>query len=395
MAAAQTVRVQVILKGPAGDSLSNATIEVYTLPDSLLLQSHLSQGPPVVFMLKPNARYRINASAVGFETTGKTISAAGRSMAVTLELRLKNTSLATVTVVSKKPLLKQEDDKTIVDATELANSSTNGYEVLEKTPGVVVDQDGNVYLNSTTPATVYINGREMRMSTEDIAALLKSLPAGAISRIEILRTPSARYDAANSGGIVNVVLKKGVKTGTTGSVNVRFDQGVYATPSAGFSINKSAGKINSYISYQYTGRRYYEDIESKRRTGADTLLDQNSATKYMANTHYIGGGLDIALSKKFNIAYDGRLTNTANDNHAGSTNEFSHAGTQSDFFQSQTAIGNKGNNLFSGNTLSSKLKLDSSGSEWVNEISYTWTKNTNTQLYTTDYLLPPAPTLNG
>lgn len=77
--------------------------------------------------------------------------------------------MAGVIVTARKPLIKQEDDKTIVDAEVLANSSTNAYEVLEKTPGAIVDQDGNVYLNSMTPATVFINGREMKLSSEDLA----------------------------------------------------------------------------------------------------------------------------------------------------------------------------------------------------------------------------------
>ncbi len=76
------------------------------------------------------------------------------------------------------------------------------YEVIEKTPGLFVDQDGNIYISSLTPATVQINGREMKMSASDIATLLKSLPPDAISKIEIVRTPSAKYDATSSGGIV-------------------------------------------------------------------------------------------------------------------------------------------------------------------------------------------------
>src|SRR5215218_1559615 len=115
--------------------------------------------------------------------------------------------------------MRQEDDKTIIDPENLASSSINAYEILEKTPGLFVDQDGNIYLNSTTPATVYINGREQKMSTADIATMLKSLPPNSIASIEIMRTPSSKYDASGSGGIVNVILKKGVRIGFTGSVN--------------------------------------------------------------------------------------------------------------------------------------------------------------------------------
>ncbi len=105
-------------------------------------------------------------------------------------------------------MITQEDDKTVIDPESLAEASASGYEVLEKTPGLFVDQDGNIYISSLTPATVQFNGREMKMSAADIATLLKSLPPNSISKIEIVRTPSAKYDASGSGGVVNVVLKK-------------------------------------------------------------------------------------------------------------------------------------------------------------------------------------------
>src|SRR4029078_3522570 len=133
-----------------------------------------------------------------------------------------------VTVTSQKPLMRQEDDKTIVDPENLAASSTSSYEVIEKTPGLFVDQDGNIYINSLSPAAIYINGREMKMSTSDIATMLKSLPSNSISRIEIVRTPSEKYDASGGGGIINIVLKKGVKIGLTGSVTAGCQQGTYA-----------------------------------------------------------------------------------------------------------------------------------------------------------------------
>ncbi|MBK6949284.1 MAG: TonB-dependent receptor plug domain-containing protein [Haliscomenobacter sp.] len=95
----------------------------------------------------------------------------------------------------------------------MANTSTNTLEILEKTPGLFVDQDGNIYLTSATPAVVYINGREQRMGAQDIAGILRSLPPDNIQRIEVLRTPSTKYDAASSGGIVNVVLKKASNSG--------------------------------------------------------------------------------------------------------------------------------------------------------------------------------------
>ena len=227
---------------------------------------------------------------------------------VMVNMLYKVNNLGNVTVISKKPLIKEDDDKTTVDAEVLANSSTNAYEILEKTPGIIVDQDGNVYLSSTSPATVLINGREMKLSSADLASLLKSLPAGSVSKIEILRTPSAKYDAASSGGMVNIILKKGVKIGTNGSINAAYFQGVYPTKTGGFTLNKGSGKINSYVSYQYTDRNNFEQLNSNRLISRDsTLLSQRSYTTYPTVNNYIGAGVDVQLTPKFNAGYECEL----------------------------------------------------------------------------------------
>ena len=385
----------VYLSSAKTDTLNNITLQVFQLPDSTLVGSKLFNGKPVSFAVKSHKDYLIRVSSTGFEKTGKQVSIGDKLLVVNIFLKRKISSLQNVVVVSKKPLLKQEDDKTIVDAEPLANTSTNAYEVLEKIPGAVMDQDGNIYLNSSTPATVYINGREMKMSTEDMASLLKSLPAGSISKIEILRTPSAKYDAANSGGIVNVILKKGIQIGTRGSINFRQDQGVYATSSAGFNFNSSRGNTNIYISYQYTNRRFFEDIRSDRLVNNDTLLLQSSSTRYAPVTHFTGGGVNFNLSKKFNLAYDFRLSSTVNNSFAISNNAINSVRTGQTILRSQSPISNMGPTLFSGNTISAKYTVDSSGSEWVNELSFNFSKNNNIQLYTNNYSLPLATADNG
>jgi len=391
---AQTVNMQIVLKAEGKDSITNATIQIYSLPGRQLLQSWLS-SPVNIFKVKASGSYLIKVTAVEFDTLQKVIKVTNKPVFDTLQLIAKVKTLKEVTVASTKPLIRQEDDKTIVDAEQLANASTNAYEVLEKIPGAVVDQDGNVYLNSSTPASIYINGVEMHMSTDDIASLLKALPAGSVSRIEIIRTPSARYDAANSGGIVNIVLKKGVELGTSGSVNIRNDQGVYDTRTAGFSLNKSFGKTTAYLSYQYTHRNYYDDIRSTRVINIDTLLEQRSYTKYSPITNYFGGGFNIAFTKKFSIAYDIRVTATNNNSLATSDNDVSSDVTQNKFLQTQSPITNTGNSIVISNTVFSKYKIDSLGSEWTNEIDYTYSKNNNTQLYTINYILPATTALSG
>jgi iron complex outermembrane recepter protein len=394
--AQNTTSLTVNLSSPKKDSLTNITLQLYLLPDTSLVTSQVYKAGGNRFSLNNFSKYIIRISSVGFEAEEKMVAVTDKPVAVLITVKRQITSLSTVTVVSKKPLIKQEDDKSIIDAAVLANSSTNAYEVLEKTPGTIVDQDGNVYLNSMTPATVFINGREMKLSSADLASLLKSLPANSVSKIEILRNPSAKYDAASSGGIVNIVLKKGVKLGSSGSVNAGYFQGVYATQTAGFNINKSAGKINSYLSYQFTKRNNYEELNTDRLIKTDSsLLAQKAYTTYPSLNHYIGGGIDIAFTKKFNIGYDLRLSSGNNKSKALNTIDITKVPTQVLLGQNGSDISTKNNSLFIGNNISSKYKIDSSGSEWTAELDYNYYRNNNSQLYTNYTYLPAKPVVYG
>ena len=393
---AQQIPLRVTIASLQHNIVAGATLQLYTLPDSVLTHSQTALLKGNTFLVKPFSSLLLKASIVGYDAIETTLVVKDKPVQLALVFKQQLTSLKSVEIVARKQLMRQEDDKTVVDATVLANSSTNAFEILEKTPGTVIDQDGNVYLSSTTPATVFINGREMKLSSADIASLLKSLPAGSVDKIEIMRNPSAKYDAASSGGIVNIVLKKGVKLGTSGSVNVAYFQGVYSTETAGINLNKSAGKINSYFSYQYTKRNNYEALTSNRLIAADSsLLQQHSYTTYPAVTNYFGGGLDVAFTKKLTIGYDIRLTNTSGTSEASNNNTIYYNPTAQVVNNSKSAVANETGTLYIGNTISSKYKIDSAGSEWTMELDYNYYKNDNTQRYINDFIFPSMPVVNG
>ena len=396
-ATAQKISLQIsVFSASKNDTLSGGTLQLYSLPDTVLLLSQTAATKGNVFLVTSFNNYLLKASAIGYQSIDTNINIKDKSVKIILHFKKNLTALAGVVVTARKPLLKQEDDKTIVDATVLANSSTNAYEVLEKTPGAVIDQDGNVYLSSTTPATIFINGREMKLSSADLASLLKSLPAGSVSKIEILRNPSAKYDAASSGGIVNVVLKKGVKLGSNGSFNVGYFQGVYGTQTAGFNINKSTGKVNSYFSYQFTKRNNFEELNSERFIQTDSsLLSQKAYTTYPSLNNYFSGGIDVAVSKKLTIAYDIRLSNTSSKSYATNAININKYITQQALSKSQSDVNNKGNALFIGNNISSKYKIDSAGSEWTMAFDYNYYQNNNTQAYNNYFYLPIKPAISG
>ncbi len=392
---AQQLQLRVSTVNEKNELFTGATIAIYHLPDSILLEKKIVSDS-TSFSVNKQTAYQLIVSFVGKQEKSTTVYVKDSSVKIVLTLKNNAADLSAITIVSKKPLITQEDDKTIVDASALTISSTNAFEVLEKTPGTIIDQDGNVYLTSTNPATVFINGREMKLSSSDLTSLLKSLPANSVSKIEILRSPSAKYDAASSGGILNIILKKGVKLGSNGSLNLAYFQGVYATQTVGCTFNKNGQKINSYINYQYTNRTNYEDLQSDRRFPIDSvIIHQQSFTKYPTLTHYVSTGIDYAFNKRFNIGYDLRVTNTKNSNTANNGVDISNESIGLLFGKNQSAVSNDNTSTYWSNVINTKYKIDSLGSEWTNSIEYSRFTFNNNQAYQNDYLLPAVRVVTG
>jgi outer membrane receptor protein involved in Fe transport len=394
--AQKNTTLKVTVTFPKADTSNNVTLQLYLLPDTILVSSKVTSNGIAGFSVNTFSRFLLKVSAVNFENSEKTISVTDKPVTASFILKTRNTTLDDVVVVSKKPLIKQEDDKTIVDAEVLANSSTNAYEVLEKTPGAIVDQDGNVYLASTTPATIMINGREMKLSSADIASLLKSLPAGSVSKIEILRNPSAKYDAASSGGMVNIVLKKGVKLGTNGTVNAAYFQGVYTTKTAGFNINKGSGKMNSYLNYQFTDRNNFEELATNRLFRKDSaFIAQQSYTTYPTTNNYLNGGIDVQFTPKFSASYDLRTSYTNGRSIAESSIDISKDPYPVVLAKNVSDINSTNKTTYLGNNISTKYKIDSSGSEWTAQFDHNYYGNRNTQSYKNTYYLSPRLPVTG
>jgi hypothetical protein len=218
---AQLVSVSFKIMNQKREPISFASVLVINRTDTLQTTINTADSVGLVSFRFPVGQYIVRISSVNYQPVEKGITVSNHQNFFNFIAEPLPKILGDVVVTSKKPLMTQEDDKTIIDPENLIAASTNSYEVIEKTPGLFVDQDGNIYISSLSPAAIQINGRDMKMSAADVATLLKSLPADGILKIEIVRSPSAKYDAASTGGIVNVVLKKGIKIGMTGSSKYR------------------------------------------------------------------------------------------------------------------------------------------------------------------------------
>ena len=393
---AQQKKTTISILNEKGEPVHNVTALLFRLPDSTLIFKKVIPSD-FSFYFDGRFSYLLRLSSINMLTLDHLLQGTDTNTVNTFTLKKRQEDLGNVTVVSaRRSFLKEEDDKTIVDAAALTISSTNAFEVVEKTPGAIIDQDGNVYLTSTTPATVFINGKEMKLSGADLASLLKSMPANSVSKIEILRNPSAKYDAASSGGIINIVLKKGVKLGNSGSVNAGYFQGVYATETSGFTFNKNGDKYNSYVSYQFTNRGGFEKLYSLREFPADSsFVDQHSYTKYPSLNHYFTTGIDYAINDKWNLGYDTRVSYTVNRNKANNDIAIGRQTNSGLFSQNNSKVSNDNESFYWFNSMNLKHKIDTSGSEWNSSIEYWHYQYHNLQQYRNEFQLPLVRYISG
>ena len=324
--------------------------------------------------------YIIKVSAIGYKKFSKEYLINEQSI-IAIKLVEDPNQLKEVVVKSSKPLIRQEDDKSVVDPEPLAASSTNAYETVEKVPGIFIDQDGNIYLNGLTPAGVQINGRDLKMSASDIAILLKSLPPNSIQKIELIRTPSAKYDASGGGGLVNIVLMKGVKLGVNGSLNTGFAQGVYGNQFIGFNLNNNNDKLNSYVNAQYSNNDNYSITNTDRTITLDSVLKQQARALSPNASISVGYGFGKTIKEKWELNYDGRMSQNKFDNTTNSESFLHQISLNQNSGNLKSYVDNKGTNNFINQSLRVKLKLDTVGGEWVNDFSYNFSNSNADQNY--------------
>lgn len=393
--AAQNIPVTFKIINQKKEPVTFATITIINRADSNeVIKIPADSSGLAKFNLVKGSQYIVLITSVSYQAVEKKITLRGNQSIFTFFLEPVGKTLDAVVITSQRPLMKQEDDKTIVDPGNLVASSSSGYEVIEKTPGLFVDQDGNIYISSLSPASVQINGRDMKMSASDIATMLKSLPPNSISKIEIVKTPSAKYDASSSGGVVNVVLKKGVKIGMTGSVNAGLQQGRYGNQFVGFNLSNNDGKKSSYLNVNYSHRNSYEQIKTDRLFAPDSVLSQDALTKYPSNNYYAAYGLTYELTKKWEITYDASFSYNQFENRSENNNMIRKISSSQILSSSLNGVTNRGSSFTIGTGIETKFKIDSLGSEWTNDTWYSHSINKSDQYFFTRYTTP-VPILSG
>jgi hypothetical protein len=300
--------IQGVVKDGQNEPIPGATVRLHRTTDSLLVQATTTTSNGK-FEFKDLAAYRyyLRISSVGSTPYfGGSLTVDDRHSSLVLPaivLSSSQTTLQEVQVVTKRPLLQQDIDKTIVHVEALIGSAGNNtLEILEKTPGVTVGMDGEISLNGKSGVLVLIDGRQTYLSGQDLAAYLKSLPGGALDKLELMSNPPARYDAAGSA-IINIRLKRNRAPGFTGDVAASYSQGKTVRSNEVININLTRKKINLVASLGYNKDGNEADDYYQRTFYGDNSAVRSSVqlqNKYHYSSHGVMArlGMDYAVSDR-------------------------------------------------------------------------------------------------
>ncbi|GAB2807111.1 TonB-dependent receptor [Ferruginibacter profundus] len=291
-----------------------ASVSLLKAKDSSLIKVAITdkEGNFIIENVKDGS-YLVLATSVGHSKTYSKVFAISADQPTAnvgvLQLVPQDKSLAGVTVVSKKPFIERKIDRTIVNVdAAISNAGTTALEVLEKSPGVTVDKDGNVSLKGKAGVTIMIDGKPAYLTGADLTNLLRTMPSGNLDQIEIMTNPSAKYDASGTAGIINIKTKKNKQKGFNGSANTSYGQGFYARNNNSLNLNYRNGKFNVFSNFSASYDKNYQDLyilrKFKNSAGSIDRIFEQDALMYRTNENYNGKiGVDFYASKKTTIGF--------------------------------------------------------------------------------------------
>jgi len=293
--------------------LERATVEIRRVSDSLLIKTALTDASgKAVFNPVSKGRYFLIISMVNFRT--KYINEVEMDLTPlilpTVNLQPAPTTLDQVTVTVKKPFIQLMPDKTIVNVEAgITNTGANVLEVLEKSPGITVDRDGNILLKGKQNVLILLDGKPTYLPAAEIAQMLGGMSASQIDQLEIMDNPPARYDASGNAGVINIKTKKIKQRGFNGNISTSFGQGHYYKNNNSIALNLRHDKVNFFLTYSsgfnrgftdlYALRTYYESNTVK----PVSVLEQNNWLTSGLKNHTLRAGADFFVSNSTTIGF--------------------------------------------------------------------------------------------
>lgn len=242
--------------------------------------------------------YVLAVSFIGYEKLLKKINVNTDLTLETITLIEDPSGLDEITINARKPKITRSIDRIIFDVENSTLSTGSSWDILRKTPGVIVTQGQLMVRNSGV--AIYINDRKVQLTADELRELLESYSAANIKSVEVITNPPARYEA-EGGAILNIVTTTNLTPGYKGSINGNYTQGIYPKYQMGTSHYFKTEKLNLFANYTFSPRKEFKNDDSQVN-----FFDQNDQiysrweTDFQRTTRSQAHNANLILDYDFN-----------------------------------------------------------------------------------------------
>jgi len=303
-------RISGIVIDGSQKTIESGTIALLKAKDSSTVKFAVAnkQGG-YVFDDIPNGKYLVSVSIVGHQkgfSEFLEVSDANKDIKVKpIEMVILSKAMNNVTITAKRPFIEQKIDKMVINVeSSITSAGSSALDVLEKSPGVTVDKDGNISLKGKQNVMIMMDGKPAYLSGADLVNYLRSLPSSAIDQIEIMTNPSAKYDAAGNSGIINIKAKKNRQTGFNGNFTVNYQQGRYWKSNNSLNLNYRVGKVNFFMNTSTNKGNGFQELDILRTfkdattKDIDAIFQQQTRMRNENQFSNLKIGADYFVNKK-------------------------------------------------------------------------------------------------
>lgn len=271
----------IVLDSAAAKGVEFASIALFNVADNKAIDGTTADetGKFAISKVAPGP-YKLMISFIGYKDKAVGVKVEkGKDVELgSIQLASSVQNLQEVTITGEKSLVEEKVDRLVFNAEkDITSKGGDASDLLRKVPMLSVDLDGNVSLRGSSNIRVLINNKPSTIIAANVADALKQIPADMIKSVEVITSPSAKYDAEGSGGIINIITKKNNLQGLT----LNIDSGV-GNRGSNLGLNGSYRKGKMGFTLGGFGRAFYNKatsvLDQTTYSGGSSFLTNQSST---------------------------------------------------------------------------------------------------------------------
>jgi hypothetical protein len=385
------VRITGSVQSEHNEPLPLATVYLTKTNTTVVLKAAVTDenGHYQFAEVKPGS-YRIDVKMIGYlsdKSNAFDIAQSDYSLPI-IQLKTDTRKLQEVAVEGKRPMVESKPGKLVLNVENSPMAAgNNALDIVQRAPGVSLDNNNNLQLMGQSGVAVTIDGRQTYMSGEQLVNFLKSTDGSQIKSVEVITTRAAKDDAEGAVGTINIVLKKNRMEGFNGSFNLTAGSGEKFRGNSSLSLNYKKENTTVFGSYAYSDEKAYRQLHIDRiiqNVGVKSYFNQKSVLDEKERNHSYRFGIEqrTSLRNTLTLQFNGSNNTEYNDNN--SLTNIGQSFAQYDTILVSNSAFKELFDRYSAN-LNNEFKIDSNGRKLTFDLDWSKFKSSKRVNYHNQY----------